>query len=105
MIRMALVPRVLEARGLDVTPGMIERLEEFGDRETAAVLRVILDEEVRHVAIGTYWFRYLCDQRGLDPDATFRGLLAERGLRIHAPVNQVARLAAGFTSIELEGAG
>ena len=62
LVRMALVPRVLEARGLDVTPGMIERLRSVGDTKTIAALEVILAEEVRHVAIGTHWFNYCCKQ-------------------------------------------
>jgi uncharacterized ferritin-like protein (DUF455 family) len=101
MARMALVPRVLEARGLDVTPGMIHRLEEVGDRETSAILRVILSEEVRHVAIGTRWFRHVCEQRGLEPVATFRDLLAANGVQIHEPLNRPAREAAGFVAAEL----
>jgi uncharacterized ferritin-like protein (DUF455 family) len=101
LARMALVPRVLEARGLDVTPGMINRLEEVGDRDTAAILRVILGEEVRHVAIGTRWFRVLCETRGLEPVATFHALLAQYGARIHEPLNRPAREAAGFVAAEL----
>jgi uncharacterized ferritin-like protein (DUF455 family) len=60
LARMALVPRVLEARGLDVTPGMIARLRQQGDSASVAVLEVILDEEVRHVAIGSRWFAWCC---------------------------------------------
>lgn len=101
LARMALVPRVLEARGLDVTPGMIRRLDEVGDADTAAVLRVILHEEVRHVAIGTRWYRYLCAQRGLDPLATFRALLAEHRVRLQPPYNWSARSRAGFEPAEL----
>ncbi|MFQ5642960.1 MAG: ferritin-like domain-containing protein, partial [Thiogranum sp.] len=71
LVRMALVPRVLEARGLDVTPGMIERLEQAGDKAVVEVLGIILRDEIGHVEIGTRWFRYLCNERGLDPDATF----------------------------------
>lgn len=99
--RMALVPRVLEARGLDVTPGMILRLREVGDTETVAVLEVILDEEVRHVTIGTRWYRYLCDQRGLDSDSTFESLLQAHGARIRPPLNWAARMQAGFHAAEL----
>lgn len=94
--RMALVPRVLEARGLDVTPDMIERLRSVGDDATVAVLEVILRDEVGHVAIGTRWFRWLCDARGLDPATTFRRLLTEEGVRLVAPFNDEARRAAGF---------
>ncbi|MBT8058465.1 MAG: ferritin-like domain-containing protein [Gammaproteobacteria bacterium] len=102
LLRMALVPRVLEARGLDVTPGMIRRLDAAGDRETVAVLEVILAEEVGHVAIGTRWFRYLCEQRGLDPQSTFLDLL-ERHYhgKIRGPFNLEARYAAGFSEAEM----
>jgi uncharacterized ferritin-like protein (DUF455 family) len=99
--RMACVPRVLEARGLDVTPGMIHRLREVGDSATAEVLRVILDEEVRHVAIGTHWFRWLCAQRGLDPLLTFTHLIARHGMGIRPPFNESARFAAGFDADEM----
>jgi uncharacterized ferritin-like protein (DUF455 family) len=101
--RMALVPRVLEARGLDVTPGMIERLKSAGDDETVRILRIILEEEVRHVEIGTYWFRICCDQRGLDPESTFLGLLQEYfGDTLRGPFNIPARLQAGFTQREMD---
>lgn len=105
LLRMALVPRVLEARGLDVTPGMMRRLREVGDRETVAILKIILREEVRHVAIGTRWFRHLCAARGLDPPATFARLLAEHGVRLRPPFNREARLAAGFLESEFADAG
>jgi uncharacterized ferritin-like protein (DUF455 family) len=103
MLRMALVPRVLEARGLDVTPGMIQRLASVGDTGTVAVLEVILDEEVRHVAIGTRWFRHCCERQGLDPAATFLDLLRTHcpGLA-RGPFNLDARYAAGFSRIEMD---
>lgn len=100
MVRMACVPRVLEARGLDVTPGMIERLREAGDAATVAVLEVILAEEVRHVAIGTRWFRWCCAERGLEPVQTFRRLLAEQRIVLRPPFNAVARAQAGFVTEE-----
>jgi len=102
LARMALVPRVLEARGLDVTPGLIHRLQESGDGQTVAVLRVILEEEVRHVAIGTHWYRWLCERRGLAPLATFKQLLAEHNMRVRPPLNRAARSAAGFDDSELD---
>lgn len=105
LLRMALVPRVLEARGLDVTPGMIHRLREVGDARTADVLGVILDEEVAHVAIGTRWYRHLCDLRGLEPVATFRALLAEHRVRLQLPLNHTARTRAGFEPAELDPVG
>lgn len=104
LVRMALVPRVLEARGLDVTPGMIERLSSFGDEETVRILRVILDEEVRHVKIGTHWFRLLCAERGLVSAATFKRLMNEHNMRLRLPLNHAARAAAGFEAEELLGA-
>ncbi len=103
MKRMALVPRVLEARGLDVTPGMIERLMTAGDDETARILEVILEEEVRHVEIGSHWFRICCDQRGLAPESTFLGLLQENfSGSLRGPFNIPARMKAGFTQREMD---
>jgi uncharacterized ferritin-like protein (DUF455 family) len=99
---MALVPRVLEARGLDVTPGMIARLRSVGDGPTADILEIILREEVAHVAAGTRWFRWCCEHEGVEPAATFRKLLTVRlagGLR--GPFNLDARRAAGFDDDEL----
>jgi uncharacterized ferritin-like protein (DUF455 family) len=102
LVRMALVPRVLEARGLDVTPGMMERLHQIGDAESADVLGIILRDEIGHVEIGTRWFRYLCDQRGLDPDQTYQVLL-EKYLQgnLRPPFNDEARRQAGFSDAEL----
>ncbi len=103
LVRMALVPRVLEARGLDVTPGMIDRLSAVGDRETIEALEVILAEEVRHVAIGTHWFRYCCGQEGKDPLETFLDLLKKNyGGSLRGPFNLEARFEAGFSPAEME---
>lgn len=101
LVRMACVPRVLEARGLDVTPGMITRLTQAGDGDTVAILHDILREEVGHVAVGTRWYRWLCAQRGLDADALFPALLDEYGMHLKAPFNRAAREAAGFSAAEL----
>lgn len=101
LVRMACVPRVLEARGLDVTPNLINRLREVGDLDTMAVLNVILSEEVRHVEIGTRWFRHCCEARALDPAPTFRRLLAEHGIILRPPFNHAARQRAGFLPEEL----
>lgn len=100
--RMALVPRVLEARGLDVNPPMIARFTAAGDDATASILAVILRDEVGHVAVGDRWFRWLCAERGVEPEATFAALLAEAGVRVRPPLNVEARLAAGFTAEELD---
>jgi uncharacterized ferritin-like protein (DUF455 family) len=103
LVRMALVPRVLEARGLDVTPGMIDRLQAAGDLETVAALRVILAEEIRHVAIGTHWFRHCCALERLEPSATFLGLLASRYTgAVRGPFNLQARYEAGFSAEEMK---
>lgn len=104
--RMALVPRVLEARGLDVTPGMIERLRRVGDFDTLAILEVILDEEVAHVAAGSRWFGWCCEREGSDPETTFSALL-DLHLRgsLRGPFNLDARRRAGFTEAELAGLG
>jgi uncharacterized ferritin-like protein (DUF455 family) len=102
LVRMALVPRVLEARGLDVTPGMIERLAAAGDHETVAALEVILAEEVRHVAIGSRWFRHACNEAGLEPMETFLDLLRRYYRSLPAgPFNLDARRRAGFSDEEM----
>ena len=101
--RMALVPRVLEARGLDVTPGMIERLRGLGDERTVAILEVILREEVAHVAAGTRWYRHCCERDGIDPIETFFTLLRDyMGVSLRGPFNLPARLEAGFVEEELD---
>ena len=103
MHRMAMVPRVLEARGLDVTPGMIRRLQSVDDFETARILETILEEEVRHVEIGSHWFRSCCDQRGVDPEATFVQLVKTYyGASLRGPFNMHARIKAGFTQREMD---
>lgn len=100
--RMALVPRLLEARGLDVTPPMISGLRAAGDDASVEVLEVILREEVRHVEIGTRWFRWACLKEGREPTSHFLELLRTRAPgRVRPPFNEAARLAAGFTADEL----
>ena len=101
--RMALVPRVLEARGLDVTPGMIERLRGVGDENTIAILEVILREEVAHVAAGTRWFTWCCKRDGVDPRETFLDFVRDyMGRNLRGPFNRPARLQAGFDDAELD---
>jgi uncharacterized ferritin-like protein (DUF455 family) len=102
LVRMALVPRVLEARGLDVTPGMVERLRQIGDLKSATTLELILGEEVRHVAIGSHWFSYCCALEGRAPVPTFLRLLETHySGKVRGPFNIDARLAAGFTECEM----
>lgn len=101
--RMALVPRVLEARGLDVTPGMIDRLRHLGDEATVAILEVILREEVAHVAAGTRWYRHCCERDGIDPIDSFFGFLRDyMGVSLRGPFNLPARREAGFVEEELD---
>lgn len=103
LVRMALVPRMLEARGLDVTPGIMRRFEQIGDRETVAALQVILDEEVGHVQFGTRWFHHLCAERGLSPEKTYFELLSRFVEdEIRCPLHRQARREAGFSDEELE---
>ncbi|MFK7965534.1 MAG: ferritin-like domain-containing protein [Burkholderiaceae bacterium] len=100
--RMALVPRVLEARGLDATPVIQRKLRSAGHDGAVAVLQVILDEEVRHVAIGNDWFSRLCLQSGFDPEQRFRELIKSFDAPLpKGPINHDARLAAGFSQAEL----
>jgi len=103
MVRMALVPRVLEARGLDVTPGIIKRLQDAGEVKTVGILEIILRDEIGHVRIGSHWFKYLCKQRCLDPDQTFRDLLDRYYTgQLTGPFHYEARQQAGFTLDELK---
>ena len=100
--RMALVPRLLEARGLDATPPMQARLLKTGDRAGVAILDIILHDEIGHVAIGNRWYRWLCDQSGLDADQHFRVLTKQYNApKLRPPFNLLARAQAGFTSDEL----
>ncbi|GIX17013.1 MAG: rhamnosyltransferase [Rhodothalassiaceae bacterium] len=97
LARLVIVPLTLEARGLDVTPGMRERFARAGDAESAAILERILADEIGHVAAGRRWFLHVCAARGLNPAATYRRLLAERFHgRLKPPFNRAARDAAGL---------
>jgi len=102
MIRMALVPRVLEARGLDVTPGIQKKLTQVGDHNAVSLLDIILRDEIGHVEIGNRWFRYCCKERELKPEAVFFELLHTyypKGLM--GPFNMGAREKAGFSEYEM----
>lgn len=97
LARLAVVPLVLEARGLDVTPAMIKRLEAVGDQASAGLLKVIYQDEIGHVAIGKRWFDFLAERRGLEPKAAWQGLVRQRFKgRMKGPFNDEARAAAGF---------
>lgn len=103
MVRMALVPRVLEARGLDATPEIIAKLRQKGEKALIEILEIILREEIDHVAKGTRWFHFCCDSRQLEAQSTFLQLIKQRFRgRIKGTLNYSARLAAGFTEAELQ---
>ena len=104
--RMALVPRTLEARGLDATPPMQAKLAKAGDARAVEILDVILRDEVGHVAIGNRWYRWLCARDGLDPLDHY-ALLAQRheAPRPRPPFNLEARRRAGFEADELRQLG
>lgn len=96
--RLAVVPLVLEARGLDVTPATIDNLTAAGDAASAAILEIIYRDEKRHVAFGAKWFRHMCDRQGLSPEPTFHALVRAnfRGA-LKPPFNDRARSEAGLT--------
>ncbi|MEM8551645.1 MAG: ferritin-like domain-containing protein [Pseudomonadota bacterium] len=96
--RLAIVPLVLEARGLDVTPSMVTQFTKAGDTDTAAVLERIYDDEKGHVFVGASWFRYLCDRDGVAPEPTFHALVRQyfRGA-LKPPFNDRARSGACLT--------
>ncbi|MFY0613909.1 MAG: ferritin-like domain-containing protein [Hyphomicrobiaceae bacterium] len=98
LARLAIVPLILEARGLDVTPTMIENLEKAGDVDSAGIIKIIYRDEKRHVAFGMKWFRFLCERSGLPIETTFHQLVREhfRG-PLKPPFNESARSEAGLT--------
>lgn len=103
LARLAVVPRCLEARGLDVTPAMITKLEALGEKQGAAILTRILNDEIGHVQIGSKWFNYFCREKGVDPDETYQQLIALyfKG-KPKGPFNREMRIIAGFSNAELD---
>ena len=102
LARMALVPRTLEARGLDATPGVRKKLSQVGDHKAAEILDIILRDEIGHVEIGNRWYRWLCEQQGVEPEPTYRELaLRHKAPVLKGPFNKEARRQAGFTEHEL----
>lgn len=104
LARLAIVPLVLEARGLDVTPKMSGDLARAGDAESAAILRVIYEDEIGHVGVGRRWFLFECDRRGLEPRAAWQGLVRKhfKG-SLKPPFNDAARAAAGMAAEDYRG--
>ncbi len=102
LARLALVPRTLEARGLDASPAVRHKLASGGDPAGAAIIDIILRDEIGHVGIGNYWYRWLCAQRGLDPLTAYEVLAKTyRAPKLKGPFNIEARLAAGFDAEEI----
>ncbi|GAB4482994.1 MAG: ferritin-like domain-containing protein [Burkholderiaceae bacterium] len=102
LVRMALVPRTLEARGLDASPQVRAKFSAAADFDSAAVIDVILRDEIEHVAIGNRWFAWLCARRGVPVGPTYERLCREHGApRPRGPLNLAARRAAGFGEDEL----
>lgn len=102
LARIALVPRTLEARGLDASPPIRAKLAGIGDKRGVAILDIILRDEIGHVAIGNRWYAHLCAERGLDPIATYAELAEKyEAPRLRGPFNLDARKAAGFSDAEL----
>ena len=101
--RMAMIPRVMEARGLDVTPMIQKKFASVGDQDTVAILDIILRDEITHVEAGTRWFQYVCNERNLDAEPTYIELVKKymKG-DVHCPMHIDARKQAGFTNSELE---
>lgn len=106
LARLALVPRTLEARGLDASPAVRAKLAQAGDLQAATILDLILKDEIGHVAIGNRWYGWLCEIRGLDPVATYTTLAEQyKAPVLRGPFNMEARRAAGFTEEELARLG
>lgn len=100
---MALVPRTLEARGLDVTPPMMKKLRAIGDKRGVEILKILLRDEIGHVEVGTRWFRYLCREEGLNPFDEFVTIVQNyfHG-DLRGPFNFEARVEAGFSKEEIQ---
>ena len=102
LARMALVPRTLEARGLDATPPLQAKFAKAGDARAVEILGIILRDEVGHVAIGNHWYRWLCARDGLDPVSHYAVLARQHNApRSRPPYNVEARRAAGFSDEEI----
>lgn len=100
--RMALVPRTMEARGLDAVPMIRERFKQIKDARAVEILDIILHDEIGHVFVGNHWFNFLCNQAGLSPISAYRDLANQyRAPKLRGPFNLDARKQAGFTVEEL----
>lgn len=103
LARLAVVPRCMEARGLDVTPAMIDKLESMDDQAGVAILTRIYQDEIGHVERGSYWFNTLANQRGCDPEQTYKDMIQAcyKG-KPKGPFNREVRIIAGFSNNEID---
>lgn len=103
LLRLAVVPRIMEARGLDVTPGLIERFRQIKDDKMVLILELILEEEIGHVLVGTKWYRYLCEKMNQSPEEKFREIVNDFLPSAKTKkINENARLKAGFSQSEID---
>jgi uncharacterized ferritin-like protein (DUF455 family) len=104
LARLALVPRCMEARGLDVTPALIEKFRQLNDEKSVNILTRILTDEVGHVELGSKWFRFFCAEQRLDAEKEYRRLLEQyyKGGKPKGPFNRPLRTRAGFSEVELD---
>jgi uncharacterized ferritin-like protein (DUF455 family) len=104
LARLAMVPRCMEARGLDVTPAIIAKFKQLGDESSVTLLNRILTDEVGHVGRGSYWFKFVCEQQGLEPETKYRQLIMQyyQGGKPKGPFNREMRIIAGFSNAELD---
>jgi len=104
LARLALVPRCMEARGLDVTPALIEKFKALKDTRSAALLTRILTDEVGHVELGSFWFKYVCQIRGFAHESQYQALIEQyyKGGKPKGPFNRELRIQAGFSTAEIE---
>jgi uncharacterized ferritin-like protein (DUF455 family) len=106
LARMALIPRTMEARGLDVTPGLRAKIVQAGDQAAATILDVILRDEIGHVRIGNRWYHWLCEQRGLDAITCYAQMVETyQAPVLRGPFNLDARREAGFNEMEIAALG
>ncbi|KAL6538339.1 hypothetical protein OROGR_012327 [Orobanche gracilis] len=94
--RLAVIPLVQEARGLDAGPRLVNKLVGFGDNRTSNIVAKIADEEVAHVAVGVYWFVSVCQKMGRTPGSTFADILKDYNVELKGPFNYSAREEAGI---------
>jgi len=104
LARLAMVPRCMEARGLDVTPAIISKFKQLGDYLSVALLNRILTDEVGHVERGSFWFKFVCEQQGIESEAKYCQLIKQyyQGGKPKGPFNREMRIIAGFSNAELD---